>query len=103
MTGSERTNVHQTIEMLGMRAQANAAGLVQLCQELRASGSLSDSAIEHIKEAIAEQLTQYAPRSVTKDAYRSYVRERLNRVFGGREAIGPLPLNFGRDTDAPLK
>ena len=93
MGEAERTRMHQSIGLLGMRAQATAAGLVQLCHELRARGLLDDESIERIKEAIADELVDSAPRSMTKSAFRSTVQNRLDRVFEGVERVGPLPPN----------
>ena len=82
-----------------MRAQATAAGLVQLCNELRASGLLDDQAIGRIKEVIADELAENYPRSMTKQAFRSNVQDRLNKVFAGREPVGPSPPAYGSDAE----
>ena len=93
MSEAERTRMHQSIGLLGLRAQATAAGLVQLCHELRARGLLDDETIERIKGAIVDELVNNAPRSMTKSAFRSIVQTRLDRVFEGVERVGPLPTN----------
>jgi hypothetical protein len=100
MSDPERTNIHLFIGMLGMRAQATAAGLVQLCNELHSSGLLDDHAVGRIKDAIAEELAQNAPRSTTKQAYLSSIHDRLDKVFGGREPVGRFPPDFTADTNS---
>ena len=97
MSEAERMSTHRAFGMLGMRAQATAAALVQLCEELRLSGVLSDAALERIKEVIADALAEHRPPSMTKAAYLSMVRERLDRVFAGREPVGASPPTFGPD------
>lgn len=79
---------HYELRNVGLRAQATAAGLVQLCKELHASGLLDDAAVERIKEAIADELEIDAPRSMTIPQYRRDVRERLTRIFSGEEKVG---------------
>lgn len=79
---------HYELRNVGLRAQATAAGLVQLCKELHRSGILEDAAIHRIKEAIADELEVDAPRSITIPQYRLDVRERLDRIFAGEEKVG---------------
>lgn len=79
---------HYELRNVGLRAQATAAGLVQLCKELHRSGALEDAAIDRIKEAIADELEIDAPRSVNIPQYRRDVRERLDSIFTGEEKVG---------------
>ena len=94
MTGVSNAPTHLLVRMLDMRAQATAAGLVQLAAELRNANILSGAALEHIKDAIAEELAEHAPRSMTKQAFTKGVRERLDRVFAGCEPVGQVPADF---------
>lgn len=97
MSDSTSRPTTQQLAMLGLRAQATAAGLVQLCIELQAKGVLDQAAVENIKEAIAEELTEHAPRSTTKQLFLSNVRTRLDKIFSGAQPVGPLPFEAARD------
>lgn len=79
---------HYELRNVGLRAQATAAGLVQLCKELQHVGILEESAVGRIKEAIADELEIDAPRSMPIPKYRRDVRERLDRIFSGEEKVG---------------
>lgn len=79
---------HYELRNVGLRAQATAAGFVQLCKELHTKGLLDEDAVERIKESIADELEIDAPRSMTIPQYRRDVRERLNRIFSGEEKVG---------------
>lgn len=79
---------HYELRNVGLRAQATAAGLVQLCKELQSKGLLEEAALFRIKEAIADELEVDAPRSITIPQYRRDVRERLDRIFAGEEKVG---------------
>lgn len=79
---------HYELRNVGLRAQATAAGLVQLCKELRSVGVLGEPALGRIKEAIADELEIDAPRSMTIPQYRRDVRERLERIFSGEQKVG---------------
>lgn len=79
---------HYELRNVGLRAQATAAGLVQLCKELHRSGVLEDAAVSRIKDAIADELEIDAPRSMTIPQFRRDVRERLDRLFTGEKKVG---------------
>lgn len=92
----EDKRLHYELGNVGLRAQATAAGLLQLCAELRDAGVLSEDAVERIKERIARDITLSAPKSTTPEAYRSDVRTRLDRLFAGCESVGSADaLAFG--------
>lgn len=74
-----------------MGSQSAAAGLIQLCAELHRSGLLTDDAMERIKNAIIHELTDRAPRSITKHAFRSDIHNRLDKVLSGCERMAHLP------------
>lgn len=80
----------RAIGMLGMRAQATAVGLVQLCLELQAAKVLDEAALGRIKEVIVDELAEHSPRSMTKQAFRSNLHERLDKVFAGHERVGQI-------------
>lgn len=80
--------LHFDITNVGLRAQATAAGMLQLCQELRRVGILDEAAIERIKGAIACSIEVSTPRSVASREYRRDIRTRLDRLFAGEEKLG---------------
>lgn len=87
--GTEQKRLHLDLKNVGLRAQATAAGLVQLCKELQAAGILGDEAIWRVKEAIADEIALTAPRPVVRAEFRKDVCERLDRIFSGAEKLGP--------------
>ena len=92
----EDKNLHYELGNVGLRAQATAAGLLQLCAELRDAGVLGEAAIERIKDRIARDITLSAPKSTTPDAFKRDVRTRLDRLFAGCESVGSADaLAFG--------
>ena len=86
--------VHHSIRLLPIRGEAITAGLVQLCTELHAVGALDDAALGRIKDAIAGELAEYAPRSIKKAAFLANVQCRLEKVFGTSESLGAMPRKF---------
>jgi hypothetical protein len=93
--------MHERIGQLPIRDRATAAGLVQLCAELRNSGLLTDDAMERVKDAIGYELTEQAPRSVTKQAFRCDVHNRLNKVFERYAQVRSSNAAFGAEIIAP--
>lgn len=87
--GMEQKRLHLDLKNVGLRAQATAAGLVQLCKELQAAGVLSDDAVGRIKESIADEIALTAPRPMLRADFRKEVCERLNAIFSGAEKLGP--------------
>jgi hypothetical protein len=88
MNEQDHHRVHLALEFLGMRAQATAMGLVQLCTELRRAGVIDQAAVDRVKESIAEEIAEHAPRTVAKQQYLRDIRGRLDRIFAGDEPIG---------------
>ena len=89
IAGSDQKKMHHDLTNVGLRAQATAAGLVQLCAELRRADILEDAAMERIKDVIADTIVVGAPRGVHKVDYRRDVRVRLDRLFAGEQKLGP--------------
>jgi hypothetical protein len=85
---AEHKKLHFDLTNVGLRAQATAAGLVQLCKELQGAGVLDDAALHRIKGAIADDIVVTAPRSARKDDYRMQVCERLDLIFSGEQKLG---------------
>jgi hypothetical protein len=85
----ERRKLHFDLAKVGLRAQATAVGLVQLCLELRRTSVLDDPAVERIKDAIADEVSVTAPRRmVASSEYRADIRARLDRLFSGQLEVG---------------
>ncbi|BBD01552.1 MULTISPECIES: hypothetical protein [Sphingobium] len=92
----KQKKLHFDLTNVGMRAQATAVGLLQLCLELRSAGILDEGAIERIKGAIACDIEVSAPRSVANAEYRRDIKARLDKLFTGEEKIGSADaLAFG--------
>lgn len=90
--------LHFDLTNVGLRAQATAVGLLQLCLELRSAGVLDDAAVDRIKSAIACDIEISAPRSVACAEHSRDVRARLDKLFAGEEKVGDASaLAFGRD------
>lgn len=88
MGSPEQAKMHHEIRTVGLRAQATAVGLVQLCKELNAAGVLDDAALARIKNVIADEIALTAPRSLTQAQYRERVCTRLDGIFAGTESLG---------------
>lgn len=80
--------LHFDLTNVGLRAHATAAGLLQLCLELRRANILDDGAIDRIKGAIACDIEVSAPRSVASPEFRRDIRDRIDKLFAGEEKIG---------------
>lgn len=83
----QQKKLHWELTNVELRAQATAIGLVQLCIELRRANVLDDPALDRIKDAIADQVSVAAPRTVSK-TYRGDIRARLDRLFAGDQQVG---------------
>jgi hypothetical protein len=92
MAYQDDKKLHQTLSFLGLRAQATAVGLLQLCRELSDAGVLSSEAMERIKDAISRDIAVGCPPSARRDEYERDVRGRLDRLFAGDERVGDQPL-----------
>ena len=89
MSLADDRRVHNGIDVVGLRAQATAVGLIQLCAELNRSGALDDEALGRVKDAIARDLSITAPLGMRKDEFDDWVHRRLDGLFEERlEAEG---------------
>lgn len=84
----KQRKLHFDLMNVGLRAQATAVGLVQLCIELRNANLLNEAALERIKNAIADDVSISPPRGVPARVYRSDIKSRLDRLFRGEEEVG---------------
>lgn len=84
----EDKRLHDTIDLVGMRAQATTVGLIQLSVELRRAGVLDAAAVERIKDAIAKEICLNRPKSIPAEHFRENLGHRLDRLFAGEEIVG---------------
>jgi hypothetical protein len=85
----ESRRLHYEMTNVGLRAQATAAGLVQLCLELQRANVLDDGAVGRIKGAISEEILISVPRHVLCSTYKTDLKARLDRIFRGEQELGP--------------
>ncbi|HEV2568402.1 hypothetical protein [Sphingomonas sp.] len=85
---AEDKRLHDLIDLVGMRAQATTVGLIQLSVELRRAGVLQDTAVERIKDAIANEICLTRPKSIPQEHFRANLQCRLDRLFAGEEPVG---------------
>jgi len=91
MTISEDTKrLNFDLTNVGLRAQATAAGFVQLCKELHKIGVIDDASIARIKDAVADNITLNCPRKANRAQYRADVDQRLQAIFQGTEKVGDM-------------
>ena len=77
----EARRLNSTVGLVGLRAQATAVGLVQLCSELRDAGVLNDAAIGRIKSAIADQIIVSYKPSRGREDFETSIHRRLDQLF----------------------
>lgn len=87
---AEDKRLHDSIDLVGMRAQATTVGLIQLSVELNRAGVLDQSAIDRIKEAIAKEISLNRPKSVSAENFDANLHRRLDRLFSGEEPVGEV-------------
>ena len=90
---------HDTLTFLGLRAQATAAGLIQLCAELRRVGAIDEAAIDRIKSAVVDDLAVSLPAFRRGSDAQRALRQRIDAVFASRMGEGAAAMAVG-DTDA---
>jgi hypothetical protein len=78
---NDARQLNSELGLVGLRAQATAVGLVQLCSELRSAGVLSDEAVARIKAAIADQIVVSYKPSRGREAFEASLHRRLDRLF----------------------
>lgn len=90
--------LHETLEFIGLRAQATTVGLLQLCAELARVSVLDDAAMERIKEAIFREITVTHPRGYNRAEFEETLRKRLDAIFPGAAERAP-PARVGTVAD----
>jgi hypothetical protein len=91
--------VHDLINFVGLRAQATAAGLIQLSAELVRAGVLNEAAVARIKTAIADDLELSRPISLSKEEFNRTTVKRLDRLFSGEERLTPHPSGLAHEQE----
>jgi len=82
---------HDELNLIGFRARATAAGLVQLCIELRRCGFLDGPALEHIQDAMVDELlVGLSPRRDPAEE-RQRLLARLRRLLAVDVAVTTPP------------
>ena len=89
---NEQKRIHESLDLLGVRAQAAAIGMIQITIELNRVGVLDEAALGRIKDAIFGEISLSRPVSVAKDEYEQSVRRRLDALFSGTETLRSAPL-----------
>lgn len=72
---------HESMEFIGLRAQATVVGLLQLCTELVNAGVLKADAIGRIKGAIREDILVSRPRARATQGFQELLDARLDALF----------------------
>ncbi|MDF7773840.1 hypothetical protein P1X14_01150 [Sphingomonas sp. AOB5] len=90
--------LHESLEYIGLRAQATMVGLSQLCTELVAANVLSDDAVERIKLAIVQDITVSRPRVRNHEEFEAALKNRIDTIFP-RPAGGKRSARVGPSTD----
>lgn len=77
----EARRLNSDVSLIGLRAQATAVGLVQLCAELLRAKVLDDAAIGRIKASVADQIiVSYKPKRGRED-FEAALHRRLDKLF----------------------
>ncbi|QXQ07677.1 hypothetical protein KX816_06590 [Sphingosinicellaceae bacterium] len=95
MDPRESKHLHDTIGFVGLRAHATAVGLIQLTTELVDAGVLDASALARVKEKIAQDLCLNRPAHTSKATFERQTRERLDRLFCGKQPLAPMTVAAG--------
>lgn len=85
--------------VVGLRAQATAVGLVQLCSELLQAGVLDNAAVTRIKSAIADQIVVSYKSNRGREAFEASLHRRLDRLFPLAGQGGHPPAVVGSSDD----
>lgn len=73
--------LHTTVGLVGLRAQATAVGLVQLCNELLRARVLDNAAITRIKDAIAADIVVSYKPVRGRAEFEASLHRRLDALF----------------------
>ena len=81
----EDRRLHDAMDFIGLRALATAAGLIQMCDELRRAGLLDEAAITRVKQAMAREIA--LSRRGRYEVELETAMKRLDALFAGREEL----------------
>jgi hypothetical protein len=81
----EDRRLHDAMDFIGLRALATAAGLIQMCTELRRAGVFDEAAVDRVKEAMAREIA-LSRRGTFETEFRA-AKQRLDALFEGREEL----------------
>ncbi|WP_213980058.1 hypothetical protein [Sphingomonas sp. dw_22] len=94
---------HESLEYIGLRAQATMVGLSQLCTELVAAGVLSDDAIGRIKDAIRQDISVSRPRIRNHAEFDQALKVRLDAIFPPHPDARPsAPIGTAADMESAI-
>lgn len=85
----KQKQLHNDVTNVGLRAQATAVGLIQLCIELRNTNALSEEGLGNVKKAIADELLIGPYRRYCSREQRVEIETRIDRIFAGEQKVGP--------------
>jgi hypothetical protein len=77
----ETRQLHDTLDFIGLRAHATAAGLLQLCSELVGAEVIDISAVERIKAAIHREIMLTQGRRHDRVEFSRMLKARLDAIF----------------------
>jgi hypothetical protein len=91
MDERDEARLHDSVNLVGLRAHATAVGFLTLTTELVRAGVLEQAAVDRIKDAIVKELSLSRSRSASKEEFERSTRERLDALFAGDERVGDEP------------
>lgn len=78
---AEARKLHDTLQLVGLRAHATAVGFVQLCTELLKAKVIDDPAVARIKDAIAKDIIVTRTTTRGQEAFEASLRRRLDMLL----------------------
>ena len=81
----EDRRLHDALDFIGLRALATAAGMIQLCAELRRAGVFDEGAVNRIKEAMAREIA-LSRRGDFEPEFKQTM-QRLDALFAGQQEL----------------
>jgi hypothetical protein len=91
MDEREEARLHDSVNLVGLRAHATAVGFLTLTTELVRAGVLEEAAVDRIKDAIVKELSLSRSRASSKEEFERSTRARLDGLFAGSEQLGEEP------------
>lgn len=85
MDQREDRRLHDAMDFIGLRALATAAGVIQMCNELRRAGVFDEGAVTRIKEAMAREIA-LSRRGTFETEFKTAL-QRLDALFDGTEEL----------------